>query len=303
MPPPPCTACSPEPRRDRGRGSACSSARISTPSSTPAAIDGNLGVVAGIVAAEETPRPRHRAAVRVEILAFGDEEGVRFPKTLFGSSTVAGVARAVHARPGRRRGHHDPRCAARLRRRSRCARRRGVSPRRRRRLSRGAYRAGAGAGAGGRAARRGLRHRQPGPLSPERERRGGPCRHGADGAPPRRAGRGRRSRSRWSRKWPARAAEQLARGDGRRDHASCPAQATSSPARSSSASTCAPPTTRRASTRSTESAPPSPDRRPPRRRHRHGDGAREAGRRLRAGAAERHRRGDRRASPASGRAS
>lgn len=53
--------------------------------------DGPLGVIAGIVALEEI---RGRGIVLpfgVEVLAFGDEEGVRFPKTLFSSSTVAGV--------------------------------------------------------------------------------------------------------------------------------------------------------------------------------------------------------------------
>ena len=53
--------------------------------------DGNLGVVAGIVAAEELLTRNVRLPFGVEVLAFGDEEGVRFPKTLFGSSTVAGV--------------------------------------------------------------------------------------------------------------------------------------------------------------------------------------------------------------------
>ena len=52
--------------------------------------DGNLGVVAGILAARAliergTPRP-----FGIEVLAFGDEEGVRFPTTLLASSAVAG---------------------------------------------------------------------------------------------------------------------------------------------------------------------------------------------------------------------
>ena len=53
--------------------------------------DGNLGVVAGILAAEEIRARGIGLPFDVEILAFGDEEGVRFPKTLFGSSTVAGA--------------------------------------------------------------------------------------------------------------------------------------------------------------------------------------------------------------------
>jgi allantoate deiminase len=53
--------------------------------------DGNLGVVAGIIAAAEIGRRGFILPFDLEILAFGDEEGVRFPKTLFGSSTVAGA--------------------------------------------------------------------------------------------------------------------------------------------------------------------------------------------------------------------
>ena len=53
--------------------------------------DGNLGVVAGIIAVEEIQKRGVRLPFDLEVLAFGDEEGVRFPKTLFGSSTIAGV--------------------------------------------------------------------------------------------------------------------------------------------------------------------------------------------------------------------
>jgi allantoate deiminase len=53
--------------------------------------DGSLGVVAGILAVEAL---RARGVVlpfALEVLAFGDEEGVRFPKTLISSSTIAGA--------------------------------------------------------------------------------------------------------------------------------------------------------------------------------------------------------------------
>ncbi len=53
--------------------------------------DGTLGVVAGILAVEELRRRGTVLPFALEILAFGDEEGVRFPKTLIGSSTVAGA--------------------------------------------------------------------------------------------------------------------------------------------------------------------------------------------------------------------
>ncbi len=55
--------------------------------------DGNLGVVAGILAVEELDRRGIALPFALEVLAFGDEEGVRFPKTLLGSSVVSGVLR------------------------------------------------------------------------------------------------------------------------------------------------------------------------------------------------------------------
>lgn len=53
--------------------------------------DGNLGVVAAIVAVEELRTRRIKLPFALEVLAFGDEEGVRFPKTLIGSSAIAGT--------------------------------------------------------------------------------------------------------------------------------------------------------------------------------------------------------------------
>ena len=53
--------------------------------------DGNLGVVAAIQAVAELRAQGLRLPFAIEVLAFGDEEGVRFPVTLTGSRTVAGV--------------------------------------------------------------------------------------------------------------------------------------------------------------------------------------------------------------------
>jgi allantoate deiminase len=53
--------------------------------------DGPLGVIAGIVALEEIRDRGVQLPFGVEVLAFGDEEGVRFPKTLLSSSVVAGT--------------------------------------------------------------------------------------------------------------------------------------------------------------------------------------------------------------------
>jgi allantoate deiminase len=53
--------------------------------------DGNLGVVAAISAVASLHRRFERLPFAVEVLAFGDEEGVRFPMTLNGSRAVAGT--------------------------------------------------------------------------------------------------------------------------------------------------------------------------------------------------------------------
>jgi allantoate deiminase len=53
--------------------------------------DGNLGVIAAIQAIAELHARGERLPFAVEVLAFGDEEGVRFPVTLTGSRAVAGI--------------------------------------------------------------------------------------------------------------------------------------------------------------------------------------------------------------------
>ncbi len=52
--------------------------------------DGNLGVVAAIACVGELAARGCRLPFAIEVLAFGDEEGSRFPATLTGSSAVAG---------------------------------------------------------------------------------------------------------------------------------------------------------------------------------------------------------------------
>ncbi|WP_328837953.1 allantoate amidohydrolase [Methylobrevis albus] len=52
--------------------------------------DGVLGVVAGILAVDELRRRRVALPFAIDVLAFGDEEGVRFPTTLASSSAIAG---------------------------------------------------------------------------------------------------------------------------------------------------------------------------------------------------------------------
>ena len=53
--------------------------------------DGNFGVLAAIEAVGELHGERRRLPFAIEVLAFGDEEGVRFPVTLTGSRAVAGT--------------------------------------------------------------------------------------------------------------------------------------------------------------------------------------------------------------------
>jgi hydantoinase/carbamoylase family amidase len=53
--------------------------------------DGALGVLAGIAAVGALDRAGERLPVALEVVAFGDEEGVRFPTTLTGSRALAGT--------------------------------------------------------------------------------------------------------------------------------------------------------------------------------------------------------------------
>jgi allantoate deiminase/N-carbamoyl-L-amino-acid hydrolase len=52
--------------------------------------DGRLGVLAGLVAMEELQRTGSRLPFHVELIAFSEEEGVRFGAPFIGSSAVAG---------------------------------------------------------------------------------------------------------------------------------------------------------------------------------------------------------------------
>jgi allantoate deiminase len=54
--------------------------------------DGPLGVIAGILAAEHFARAGKQLPFGIDVLAFGDEEGSRFPATLTSSSACAGCS-------------------------------------------------------------------------------------------------------------------------------------------------------------------------------------------------------------------
>lgn len=53
--------------------------------------DGNLGVLTALAAVEALSRAGRRLAFNVEVVAFADEEGVRFPSTLTSSRALAGT--------------------------------------------------------------------------------------------------------------------------------------------------------------------------------------------------------------------
>jgi allantoate deiminase len=53
--------------------------------------DGPLGVISGILAAEQFARAKAALPFGIDVLAFGDEEGSRFPATMTSSSACAGV--------------------------------------------------------------------------------------------------------------------------------------------------------------------------------------------------------------------
>jgi allantoate deiminase len=53
--------------------------------------DGPFGVIAGILAANHFIRTKHSLPFAIDVLAFGDEEGSRFPATLTSSSACAGI--------------------------------------------------------------------------------------------------------------------------------------------------------------------------------------------------------------------
>ena len=60
--------------------------------------DGPFGVIAGILAAGHFARTGMNLPFGIDVLAFGDEEGSRFPATLSSSSACAGVFRPRESR-------------------------------------------------------------------------------------------------------------------------------------------------------------------------------------------------------------
>lgn len=57
--------------------------------------DGTLGVLSALTAVEALSQAGERLPFAIEVIAFGDEEGVRFPSTLRGSRALAGTLKAA----------------------------------------------------------------------------------------------------------------------------------------------------------------------------------------------------------------
>jgi allantoate deiminase len=66
--------------------------------------DGPFGVIAGILAAEHFAKNGRRLPFGIDVLAFGDEEGSRFPATLSSSSACAGTFRTENLQLADRNG-------------------------------------------------------------------------------------------------------------------------------------------------------------------------------------------------------
>ena len=57
--------------------------------------DGSLGVLAALTAVEALAKMGERLPFTIDVVAFGDEEGIRFPSTLRGSRALAGTLQAL----------------------------------------------------------------------------------------------------------------------------------------------------------------------------------------------------------------
>ena len=153
--------------------------------------DGMLGVLSAIECVGALHATGTRLPFAIEVVGFGDEEGVRYGSTLLGSRAITGAldlalldkqdAQGIAMRDALVAFGLDPAKVAHRR----------AQARRRARLRRVAHRAGAGAGGGAAAGGRGHRDQWRQSIPDHAVRHGRACGHGADDATPRRA-RGRR---------------------------------------------------------------------------------------------------------------
>jgi hypothetical protein len=116
--------------------------------------DGPLGVMLGVECVAALHEAGRRMPFPIEVIAFGDEEGSRFPAAMLTSKALAGVL--DHVPDMADANGVSLRAAGRVEPGTRGPARR--APPRRAGLSRSAYRAGAGAGSRGAGAGRGHRH-------------------------------------------------------------------------------------------------------------------------------------------------
>ena len=146
--------------------------------------DGRLGILTGLVVAEHLASNGIALPFNLEVIAFADEEGVRFPASYIGSRAVVGRfedamlaardAKGITLAQALLEVGKDPKNDP-------CA---GARPGETRRLPRSPYRAGPGAAGGEFAGRHRHRHSRRLALPGGRRRRSRPRRHGADGAAP-----------------------------------------------------------------------------------------------------------------------
>ena len=151
--------------------------------------DGPFGVVAGILAAEHFIKAGQRLPFGIDVLAFGDEEGSRFPSTHSSAVGLRGRVRAGTLELADRNGMTFADALKAYGKNARRYLRCRLPPARTWPVRRAAHRAGAGAGGEEPAARRRHRHLRPDQAARHRHRRSRSRRHRADGAAPRRAGR------------------------------------------------------------------------------------------------------------------
>ena len=143
--------------------------------------DGGLGVLAAIAVVAELSRTGERLDHAVEVAAFGEEEGSRFPTHILTSSALIGAVKPALLDAKDAVGHHRARGPRRGRRRRQGLSRLRAQQGRDRRLSGAAHRAGAGAGGQGPGARRRHRHQRLRALARDRDGLCRPRRHRADG--------------------------------------------------------------------------------------------------------------------------
>ena len=150
--------------------------------------DGILGIMMGLALTEMLAETKSELPFAIDVIAFSEEEGVRYQTPYIGSRAVIGELSSELLANARCRWNCHGRCFAVIRLQSRANFRSGVPIRQSPCVYRAAYRTRPSAGDGELAGRRGDGHRRSNPGELSIHWSGGPCRNGADARPARRAG-------------------------------------------------------------------------------------------------------------------